>query len=79
MDHILCIVSRQHPELFAYLEKRFADTMVTVMLDRRLRRRRREQRVAGPEPRVPERRRRPEVDAELERRSLTIVRVETST
>jgi hypothetical protein len=74
MDHILCIVSRQHPDLFAYLQHRFKDSMVTVILDRRLAARRRAQIGAADERRRQERRRRPDIDADLVHQSHAIVR-----
>jgi hypothetical protein len=75
MDRILCIVSRQHPELFAYLQHRFKDSMVSVILDRRMTARRREAAVAAEERRRDERRRRPDVDADLLHHSHVIVRL----
>ena len=76
MDRILCIVSRQHPELFAYLQHRFKDSMVTVILDRRMTVRRREAvDTAEEERRRDERRRRPDVDADLLHHSHVIVRL----
>ena len=77
MDRIICIVSRQHPELFAYLQHRFKDSMVTVILDRRMTARRHEVEVAGTaeERRRDERRRRPDVDADLLHHSHVIVRL----
>src|SRR5204863_347696 len=58
MDRILCIVSRQHPELFAYLQHRFKDSMVSVILDRRMTARRRREIVADAEERRRDERRR---------------------
>ena len=75
MDRILCIVSRQHPELFAYLQHRFKDSMVTVILDRRMTVRRREAVGAAEDRRRDERRRRPDVDADLLHHSHVIVRL----
>ena len=75
MDRILCIVSRQHPELFAYLQHRFKDSMVTVILDRRMTIRRRDRIGAAEERRRDERRRRPDVDADLLHHSHVIVRL----
>jgi hypothetical protein len=76
MDRILCIVSRQHPELFAYLQHRFKDSMVSVILDRRMTARRRREVVADAEERRrDERRRRPDVDADLLHHSHVIVRL----
>jgi len=76
MDRIICVVSRQHPELFAYLQHRFKDSMVTVILDRRMTARRRREVVADAEERRrDERRRRPDVDADLLHHSHVIVRL----
>ncbi len=75
MDRILCIVSRQHPELFAYLQYRFRDSVVTVILDRRMAARRQESHSVPQERRREERRRRPELDANLKRHSHVIVRL----
>ena len=75
MDRILCIVSRQHPELFAYLQHRFKESMVTVILDRRMTIRRRERVGTAEERRRDERRRRPDVDADLLHHSHVIVRL----
>jgi hypothetical protein len=69
-------VSRQHPELFTYLTHRFADTRVTVMLDRRLGPRRQASRVVAHERRCAERREHPEVDDTLRVRSLAILRLD---
>jgi hypothetical protein len=68
-------VSRQHPELFAYLQHRFKDSMVTVILDRRMTARRREALANAQERRRDERRRRPDVDADLLHHSHVIVRL----
>jgi hypothetical protein len=68
-------VSRQHPELFAYLQYRFRDSMVTVILDRRRAARRQEQHGVPQERRREERRRRPDLDADLDRHSHVIVRL----
>src|SRR2546428_8517652 len=65
MDRILCIVSRQHPELFAYLQYRFRDSVVTVILDRRMAARRQESHSVPQERRREERRPRPGLDAHL--------------
>jgi hypothetical protein len=75
MDRIICIVSRQHPELFAYLQHRFKDSMVSVILDRRMTARRREALLNAEERRRDERRRRPDVDADLLHHSHVIVRL----
>jgi hypothetical protein len=75
MERILCIVSRRHPDLFAYLKQRFPDPVVTVILDRRLEARRRQTRVVAEERRRAERRRRPDVDDQLGRRSHVIIRM----
>lgn len=76
MGHTLFIVSRHHPDLYAYLRERFAgDRAVEVILDRRLGQRRQP---AGPfemERRREDRRRRPEVDAELQSRSHAIITI----
>src|SRR2546428_14059428 len=73
MDRILCIVSRQHPELFAYLQYRFRESIVTVILDRRVAARRQESQAVPQERRREERRRRPQLDAHLKRHSPVIV------
>lgn len=74
----LCIVSRRHPELYAYLRRRFAaDDTVTVILDRRRAQRRQPSLAVRPSRRVADRRSRPEVDARLRIRSHMIVTIET--
>jgi hypothetical protein len=77
MERTLFIVSREHRELYAYLRERFAaDPVVEVILDRRLTQRR--QNSAGAhaaDRRSADRRRRPEVDIDLQTRSHAIITV----
>ena len=74
MGRTLFIVSRHCRDLYAYLTERFAtDSAVEVILDRRVLERRR-----GPAPqdadrRRTDRRRRPEVEVELQTRSHAIL------
>jgi hypothetical protein len=74
MGRTLFIVSRQHPDLYAYLRERFAtDTAVEVILDRRVgERRKRDVRPEVNRRRV-DRRARPEVELELRTRSHAII------
>jgi hypothetical protein len=69
----LFIVSRQHRDLYRYLRERFAaDEAVEVILDRRIR-------TPGCDIGTPNRRHRPEVEAELETRSHAILTLPTGT
>ena len=69
MGRTVYIVARDHPELYAYLRDRFAcDGDVEVILDRRVAERRRDRRRA-------DRRSRPEVEIELDKRSHAIITV----
>lgn len=74
MGRTLFVVSRQDRDLYTYLRERFAtDTAVEVILDRRVLDRR-ERRPSGTiERRRADRRRRPEVEAELQTRSHAIL------
>ena len=74
MGRTLFIVSRHHPDLYAYLRERFAgDRGVEVILDRRLGQRRQRSRSHETERREDDRRQRPEVDVELQSRSHAII------
>jgi hypothetical protein len=76
MGRTLFIVSRQHPDLYAYLRERFAtDTAVEVILDRRVRQRRQQHARPDLERRRTERRVRPEVEIELTTRSHAIITI----
>lgn len=76
MGRTLFIVSRQHPDLYAYLRERFAtDTAVEVILDRRLGQRRQRAAVTEVDRRRSERRIRPEVEIELQTRSHAIITI----
>ena len=76
MGVTLFIVSRDHPDLYAYLRERFAtDRGVEVILDRRLGQRRQGNEPYQRERRQDERRRRPEVDLELQSRSHAIITI----
>jgi hypothetical protein len=76
MGRTLFIVSRQHPDLYAYLRERFAaDHGVEVVLDRRVAQRRRRDGSHPIERRQAERRVRPEVEAELQTRSHAILTI----
>jgi hypothetical protein len=76
MGRTLFIVSRQHPDLYAYLRERFAaDTAVEVILDRRVRQRRQQDARPELERRRAERRTRPEVEVELTTRSHAIITI----
>jgi len=73
----LCIVSRQHPELFAYLRQRFADDeALSMILDRRLGQRRQQRTSVEHEQRARQRRSRPDVDERLRVHSHVIISVE---
>lgn len=77
MARKLIIVSRQHPELHAYLARHFTgDPEVVVILDRRLGERRQQQVGLQRERRVGNRRSRPEIDDILRTRSHVIVVLE---
>ena len=76
MTRQVCIVSIQHPELYAYLRQRFAGD--EVILDRRRGERRQHQLAVPYERRVGDRRLRPEVDERLRTQSHVIVAIETS-
>lgn len=74
MERTLFIVSRRHRDLYTYLRERFAtDTAVQVILDRRVQCRRRQPGPQDVERRRDDRRRRPEVEAELQARSHAIL------
>jgi hypothetical protein len=74
MARTVFVVSRRHPDLYDYLRERFAsDTAVEVVLDRRLADRRRRQSSYPAERRRGDRRRRPEVEVELQTRSHAII------
>jgi hypothetical protein len=76
MGRTLFIVSRQHPDLYAYLRERFAsDTAVEVILDRRLGQRRQREAPPGVDRRRADRRSRPEVEIELQTRSHAIITI----
>lgn len=76
MGRTLFIVSRQHPDLYAYLRERFAtDTAVEVILDRRLGQRRQRQALTEVDRRKADRRVRPEVEVELQTRSHAIITI----
>lgn len=76
MGRTLFIVSRQHPDLYAYLRERFAtDTAVEVVLDRRLTQRRQRDAPRDEERRLADRRARPEVEVELRTRSHAIITI----
>jgi hypothetical protein len=76
MGRTLFIVSRQHPDLYAYLRERFAsDRGVEVVLDRRVAQRRRGEAPYPAERRQAERRGRPEVELELQTRSHAILTI----
>lgn len=76
MGRNLFVVSRQYPDLYEYLRERFAsDSAVEVILDRRLSQRRKEQTPRNTERRRAERRRRPEVEMELQTRSHAIITI----
>jgi hypothetical protein len=74
MARTLYVIARRDPELYQYLRERFAsDLAVDVVLDRRLTERRQRYIPRQSERRRIDRRRRPEVDAELQSRSHAIV------
>ena len=74
MGRTVYIVARDHPELFAYLRDRFScDGNVEVILDRRFAQRRQHSSAYTPERRRADRRRRPEVDEELQIRAHVII------
>jgi len=76
MGRNVFIVSRRHPDLYQYLRERFAsDTDVEVILDRRVAERRQRQSAHDGERRRADRRRRPEVERELENRSHAIITI----
>jgi hypothetical protein len=76
MGRTLFIVSREHPDLYAYLRERFAsDTAVEVILDRRLGQRRQRDAPTGVDRRQADRRSRPEVEIELRTRSHAIITI----
>jgi hypothetical protein len=74
LQRTLFIVSRGEEELYVYLQDRFAtDGAVTVILDRRVLERRLANLTPERQRRRTNRRRRPDVDAELRIRSHAIV------
>jgi hypothetical protein len=76
MGRTLFIVSRHHPDLYAYLRERFgSDQGVEVVLDRRTAQRRRSEQPAEVDRRQADRRRRPEVELELKTRSHAIITI----
>jgi len=79
MGRTLFVVSRRHPDLYDYLRERFAsDSAVEVIADRRVSERRREQVPRDDERRRADRRRRPEVEVELQTRSHAIITIPDS-
>ena len=76
MGRTVYIVARDHPELYAYLRDRFTcDGAVEVILDRRVAQRRRNDASYDPDRRRADRRSRPEVEVELEKRSHAIITI----
>ena len=76
MGRTLFIVSRHHPDLYAYLRERFAsDHGVEVVLDRRTTQRRRREQAYEIDRRQADRRRRPDVELELQTRSHAIITI----
>lgn len=76
MGRTVFIVSRHHPDLYAYLRERFAsDHGVEVVLDRRTAQRRRSEQPNEIDRRQADRRRRPEVELELKTRSHAIITI----
>jgi hypothetical protein len=74
MDRTIFVVSRDHPDLYAYLQERFStDGAVDIILDRRYANRRQAGGAHGVERRRIDRRQRPEVEAELRSRSHAIL------
>lgn len=74
MARTLVLVSRQHPDLYAFLRARFSNAPnVDVVLDRRLGQRRRLASPVRRDRRLFDRRSRPDLDAELRERSHVIV------
>lgn len=74
MGRTLFIVSRRNTDLYHYLRERFAsDEAVEVILDRRISQRRQYQVPHPSERRHADRRRRPEIDVDLQTRSHAIV------
>jgi hypothetical protein len=79
MGRTVFIVSRQHPDLYAYLRERFAaDRGVEVVLDRRLGQRRQHHAPFEGDRRQDDRRQRPEVELELQTRSHAIITIPNS-
>lgn len=76
MGRNVFVVSRRHPDLYEYLRERFAsDQAVEVILDRRVGQRRGSQKAHETERRRADRRRRPEVELELQTRSHAIITI----
>lgn len=76
MARTLVLVSRQHPDLYAFLRDRFSNApTVDVVLDRRLGQRRQLVSPVRRDRRLADRRSRPDVDTELRERSHVIVTV----
>jgi hypothetical protein len=76
MGRTLFIVSRQHPDLYAYLRERFAaDRAVEVVLDRRVGQRRRRTAPYDGDRRQGDRRVRLDVELELQTRSHAIITI----
>ncbi len=73
MARKLIIVARQHPDLYHYLRKRFAEPRIAVILDRRLGERRRQTVNVAAERRRRDRRSRRDIDARLHSGSHVIV------
>lgn len=76
MGRNVFVVSRQHPDLYHYLRERFAsDSAVEVVLDRRVSERRQRHTPYGTDRRRVDRRRRPEVERELQTRSHAVITI----
>ena len=74
MHRTLFVVSRGHPDLYTYLQERFAtDPAVEIVIDRRVGARRQQPGRCDLDRRLTDRRRRPEIEAELKTRSHAIL------
>ena len=76
MDRLLFLVARDQPDLWDQLNKEFSSNDVAVVVDRRIRERRRGEQSNEEERRQLDRRSREEIDREVRSRGFSVIRLE---
>lgn len=76
MDRLLFLVARDQPDLWDQLNKEFSSNDVAVVVDRRIRERRRGEQANEEERRRLDRRSREEIDREVRSRGFSVIRLE---